>query len=166
MGRRGPTPQPTHLKLLRGNPGHRPLNRNEPLPALPPEPPEAPVELTGYARLEWDRVIPELYRLRIVTNGDIRALAAYCEAYRRWRTAVETLAEMEARDPTMRGQIVKTQSGGAAPNPILQIADKAARDLVRFASEFGLSALARSRISAGPTPQSDKFRGLLALDAG
>jgi hypothetical protein len=32
MGLRGPAPEPTALKLLRGNPGKRPLNTLEPKP--------------------------------------------------------------------------------------------------------------------------------------
>jgi P27 family predicted phage terminase small subunit len=162
MGMRGPPAKPTHLKLLRGNPGHQVLNKREPRPGLPAKPPPAPEELTGYARQEWDRIIVELYRLKLVTTVDIHPLAAYCESYKRWKTAIRTLDEMAERDPVLRGQMVKTQSGGAAPNPIVQIADKAARDMVRFAGEFGLTPAARSRISVEPDDPSDKFRGLLA----
>jgi len=162
MGTRGPPPKPTQLKLIRGNPGHQALNKREPRPSLPSEPPEAPDILTGYARQEWDRIILELTRLRLVTAVDIHPLAAYCESYKRWKTAVATLDEMAERDPVMRGQIVKTQSGGAAPNPIVLIADKAARDMVRFASEFGLTPAARSRISVEPDDPSEKFSRFIA----
>jgi hypothetical protein len=31
----GPRPTPTYLKLLRGNPGRRPINKNEPKPEIP-----------------------------------------------------------------------------------------------------------------------------------
>jgi P27 family predicted phage terminase small subunit len=162
MGTRGPPAKPTHLKLLRGNPGCRALNQHEPRPGLLANPPPPPDTLTGYARDEWDRIIGELYHLKLVTAVDIHPLAAYCEAYKRWKTAVRTLDEMAERDPVMRGQIVKTQSGGAAPNPIVMIADKAARDMVRFAGEFGLTPAARSRISTEPDDPTDKFRRFIA----
>jgi phage terminase small subunit len=44
------------------------------------------------------------------------------------------------------------------------VSRKAANDMVRFASEFGLTPAARSRISAGADgePQHGKFTGLLA----
>ena len=58
----GRPPTPTHLKLLRGNPGKRPI-RPEPQPEQPPTPPEPPDFLTGYAFDEWRRVAPELHRL-------------------------------------------------------------------------------------------------------
>ena len=156
-----PRPLPTHLKLLRGNPGQRALNRHEPQPALPTGPPEPPDDLTGYAREEWNRIIVEAFHLKLVTALDIQPLAAYCYAYDRWRTARETVKEMAARDPITHGFIVKTQSGGAAPNPLVQIAQNAARDMVRFASEFGLTPAARSRINAAEAVGDGKFAGLI-----
>ena len=153
---------PTYLKLIRGNPGKRPLQKNEPKPVRPAEPPDPPSFLTGYAAEEWGRISVEAYRLGLLTNLDIMALAAYCDAYERWRTAKETIAAMAERDPILRGLIVKTQSGGAAPNPLVWIAAGAARDMVRFAGEFGMTPAARSRISAGVEVGDGKFAGLLA----
>jgi P27 family predicted phage terminase small subunit len=161
-GPRGPRPLPTHLKLLRGNPSHRPLNKLEPQPSLPAKPPDAPAFLPELARAEWERVITELYRLRLVTLCDLAPLAAYCAAYARWRTASAKIEEMAGRDPILLGLIVKTQSGGAAPNPLVLIADRACRDMVRYASEFGLTPAARSRINAPENAGSGKFDGFLA----
>ena len=134
----GPRPMPTHLKLLHGNPGKRPLNKNEPKPARADEPPEPPAFLSGFAAEEWRRISVEAYRLELLTEVDIMALAAYCDAYERWRTAKETVAAMAERDPVMHGLIVRTQSGGAAANPLVWIAANAARDMVRYAAEFGI----------------------------
>ena len=65
---KGPAPTPTHLKLLRGNPGQRNLsNRREPMPALPTKPPEPPKYLIGFAREEWERIIVECYHVKLVT---------------------------------------------------------------------------------------------------
>jgi P27 family predicted phage terminase small subunit len=161
MGLRGPRPTPTHLKLIRGNPGQRALNKREPMPALPARPPKPPSFLTGYAREEWDRIVVEAFHLKLVTALDLNPLAAYCDAYERWRTAKETIAAMGERDPVTHGFIVKTQSGGAAPNPFVLIAQNAARDMVRFASEFGLTPAARSRISAIEAVGTGKFEGLI-----
>lgn len=159
---KGRRPLPTNWKVLRGNPGKRPLQKNEPKPVRPAEPPDPPSFLTGYAAEEWGRISAEAYRLGLLTNLDIAPLAAYCDAYERWRTAKETIAAMAERDPILRGLIVKTQSGGAAPNPLVWIAAGAARDMVRFASEFGMTPAARSRISAAEAIGDGKFSGLLA----
>ena len=75
---RGRRPTPTRLKMLTGNPGKRRLNEDEPRPN--PNIPECPPELGPVARTEWDRLVDELAVLRMLTNLDRAALAAYCGA--------------------------------------------------------------------------------------
>ena len=158
---KGRRPLPTNWKVLRGNPGKRPLNKNEPKPEIPDQPPAPPAFLSGYALEEWRRISVEAWRLRLLTPVDVMPMAAYCDAYDRWRTARETVKAMAERDTITHGFIVKTQSGGAAPNPLVWIAAGAARDMVRFAAEFGMSPAARSRISAGVEAGDGKFTGLI-----
>jgi P27 family predicted phage terminase small subunit len=158
----GPPPTPTHLKLLRGNPGHQKL-RAEPLPLIPKTCPEPPAFITGYAADEWWRIAPELHVLGLLTRIDVPALAAYCHAYAQWRMAAETLAKMAASDPVTGGLLIKTKYGDVAQNPLVSITRKHAADMVRYAGEFGLTPIARSRIAAGinaPRPPG-KFDGLL-----
>ena len=161
---RGPRPVPTHLKLLRGNPGHEKLNTDEPQPQQAPDIPPAPDWLTGYAFDEWDRIVTELYRLRLLTVVDIQPLAAYCQAYKRWRMAEEALERMGEKDLMTHGLILKGRSGNAVENPLAITAHKAAMAMVRYASEFGLTPAARSRISAADAigTTAKKFDGLLA----
>jgi P27 family predicted phage terminase small subunit len=159
----GPPPTPNVLKLLRGNPGKRRI-RPEPIPQVPAEVPEAPAFLVGHASDEWHRVAPELYSLKLLTVLDVQPLAAYCVAYARWRTAEEALAEMAKRDATTSGLLIEVSSGDAAQNPLVGIARRACRDMVRFAGEFGMSPAARARISAGvgyEPPGGGKFGGLI-----
>jgi phage terminase small subunit len=47
-------------------------------------------------------------------------------------------------------------------NPLLKIAAQAARDLIRFGTEFGLTLSARARVAAGITQVPSKFGDLLA----
>jgi P27 family predicted phage terminase small subunit len=155
---------PTNLRILRGNPSKRPLPEGEPEPALAPDIPEPPVFLTGYARDEWWSIAPELYRLGLLTMIDISTLAAYCQAYGRWRAAEEALARMAANDQLMNGLIIKSSKGDAVPNPLVGVSRKAAHDMIRYAGEFGLTPAARARLAAGPSgaPERSKFSGLLA----
>jgi P27 family predicted phage terminase small subunit len=160
--KRGPRPIPTHLRVLQGNPGHRPLNRDEPQPLIPDECPDPPEFLTGYAADEWWRVGAELHRLGLLTIVDIAPLAAYCNAYERWRTAEESLKKIADNDPVMHGLMIK-RDANAVVNHLVGIARKAAGDMVRYASEFGLTPAARARIAAGVGEQQQhKFAGLLA----
>jgi P27 family predicted phage terminase small subunit len=148
---------------LRGNPGKRPVNENEPQPEVPPEVPNAPSFLTGHAADEWYRVAEELHNLALLTRVDIQPLAAYCQAYAIWRTAVETLAEVAARDPAMHGLLSKSAAGTPLQSPLVMTIRHAANDMVRYASEFGLTPSARSRISSGvgESQPNSKFGPLL-----
>jgi P27 family predicted phage terminase small subunit len=92
----------------------------------------------------------ELYAMRLLTPLDVAVFAAYCEAYATWRTAAEALSRMEAQDPLFRGLLVRGPDGNAAANPFVSIERRAARNMVRFAGEFGMVPSARARIAAGP----------------
>src|SRR5690348_3709942 len=96
----GRRPTPTTLKVLRGNPGKRPLNPKEPKP--PTAIPIAPQHLTEIAKAEWDRIAPKLAQLGLLTDLDRAALAAYCCAYARWSEAEEALKKTGTvvRSPT------------------------------------------------------------------
>jgi P27 family predicted phage terminase small subunit len=59
---------------------------------------------------------------------------------------------MAEADPTGRSALlVKTANGTAVQNPLIGIANKAAADMVRYASEFGMTPSARSRVHADTT---------------
>lgn len=77
MGRRGPKPEPTALKLERGNPGHRPLNADEPV-LPPPATTTAPTELTGLALDEWNLQVDMLIEKGVLTTADMYAFRQYC----------------------------------------------------------------------------------------
>lgn len=139
---RGRRPKPTRLKALTGNPGKRPLNPAE----LNPEPnvPECPAELGPVAHREWDRLAGELGALRILTNLDRAALAAYCGAYALWAEAMEAIQKY--------GTMIKSPSGYPTQSPYVAIANRQAEIMMRIASEFGFTPASRSRIST-PGPE-------------
>ncbi len=140
MGRRGPPPKPTKLKLLAGNPGKRPLNAREPDPEV--EIPEIPEHLATGACQEWERVAGELESLGLLTRIDRASLAGYCQAWARWVEAEEQLAKF--------GLIVKAPSGYPMQSPFLAIANKALEQMHRFSSEFGMTPASRTRIQTTP----------------
>lgn len=150
---RGRKPTPTHLKLVQGNPGKRALNPYE--PKVAPARPEPPDHLGESARQEWERVEQEMYRTGILTRLDRATLAAYCQAFERWRTAETTLAEMAARDALTHGLMIRTSNGNPIQNPLVGIANKAMADMVRYAAELGITPSARSRIHAEAQDHQD-----------
>lgn len=155
---RGRKPKPSHLRVIGGNAGHRPLNKREPKPSR--KLPTPPRELNKDAKREWRLVAPELYRNGLLTALDRAALAAYCESYGTWVQALRIKAEMAVRNPATAGLIMTTKNGNAIQSPLLGIANKAAADMARYAEQFGMTPSARSRINA-ETPQvedaADKY---------
>jgi P27 family predicted phage terminase small subunit len=138
--------------------------RPEVQPAIESTCPEPPSCLDGYGRDEWWRLGPELRRLGLLTLVDVAPLAAYCAAYSRWRTASEVLAGMRERDQLTHGLLIKTMEGNPRRNPLVKIVADSADAMVRYAGEFGMTPLARSRLAAGIGGQPagpSKFDGLI-----
>ena len=150
---RGRKPTPTHLKLVKGNPGKRALPTNEPIPAR--EFPDPPAYLCDEAKVEWGRISSELFRMGLLTGIDRAALAAYCQSYGRWAQAEKALAVMAEKDALTGGLLIKTTNGNAIQNPLVGIANKAAADCIRYAAEFGMTPSARSRVH-GANPEEAK----------
>jgi P27 family predicted phage terminase small subunit len=153
MGRRGPKPEPTNLRILRGNPGRRRLPDREVQPDATP--PACPDHLDDEARREWNRVIGELSRLGLVTTLDRAALAAYCHAWSRWIGAEAKLKEF--------GTIIKSPNGYPIMSPYLSIANTALKQMRDFLVEFGMSPQARHGLET--TPPSEPHNPLTALKA-
>jgi P27 family predicted phage terminase small subunit len=141
---RGRKPTPTALRIVRGNPGKRPLPRDEAqLPPAVEAPP--PRELAGDAGAlaEWLRLEPMLRTSRVLTDGDRAALVAACQQWSRYLTAS---AEVQTG-----GLLVKPtpRSKARIPNPYLPIANKALTLCVRLWAELGLTPSSRTRVAGG-----------------
>ena len=144
MGRRGPAPQPTRLRVLQGNPGKRALPKNEPHPR--DVAPVCPDWLDEEAKAEWARVSPILEDLGLLTEADGTALAGYCQAYATWRRATAVLQS--------KGYVVNTPSGYKQQRPEVAIAMKSMVLVKVFCAEFGMTPSSRSRIDL-PGPEQD-----------
>jgi P27 family predicted phage terminase small subunit len=150
---RGRKPKPTAQRELEGNPGHRPLNGDEPLPPPPDDAFDAPpLELDGNALAadEWRRLAPMLRTARQITIADRSALVALCLEWARYITATKKTQEL--------GLVVKAPSGYPMTNPYLSIATKALAGCNRLWPELGLTPSSRSRVKTeGPGPGGDAF---------
>lgn len=136
----GRRPKPSALKLLAGNPGHRPVNTNEPRPRAVL--PKCPPVLQGEAKREWRRMAKKLHDAGLLSEIDGAALTTYCLTWARLMDAEEKLRTI--------GAVVKTPNGWLAHSPYLAIATKATEQLVRILVEFGMTPSSRSRISVPP----------------
>lgn len=136
---KGRKPQPSDLKLLRGNPGRRPANTREPqLPRLEgfeTPPPELAGDVVALA--EWHRIVPILVASRQITVAERPALIACCQ---QWSTY------LDCHERARAGRVIMTPSGYPRPNPYGPLADSALTQCNRLWAELGLTPSSRSRV--------------------
>ncbi len=150
----GRRPKPTKLKLLSGNPGRRKLNSQE---AEPKSAPTCPEWLSGDAKTEWLRLAPELESLGLLSNIDVTGLAAYCQAFERWRMADEQLRQ--------NGLVtVSSKSGFEIKSPYVAISNTTQDQMRKFLVEFGCTPAARSKVVVTKRPTEEESRWAKFLD--
>lgn len=147
MGKRGPAPKPTSLRILHGDREDR-INREEPLPEQAEV--TAPSWLDDRARAVWDRLAPDLVAKGVLTGWDVDAFAAFCSVVVRNADALADVAangtslttvERELSDGTLIFRVVK--------NPAWQVARESASLVATLGGRFGLNPSDRSQIKVG-----------------
>ena len=148
MGKRGPRPQPTKLRILRGNPGKRPIKNSEPQPSsdgivMPPH-------LGPVAVARWGELLPLLQSVKVMTRADVEALARYCDTYEWW---LATRAKLRAEGDTYPILNDGGQVKYIAQRPEVSIAHKLAQHLRQLEQDFGLNPSARTSLNVETTQQ-------------
>lgn len=127
MGRRGPKPTPTHLKLLRGD-EERHINRDEPTPTegapLPPS------SLSDEAKRIWAYYAPDLEDKGCLTTWDVDTFAVFCNAVAVYRDCARKMGDQY----TDRGA-----AGGVIKSPYWQIMRDCSETIAKFSSRFGFT---------------------------
>lgn len=136
MARPGPPPEPTYLKLVKGNPGKRPLGNEPQHTVVCPAPPEW---LNDYAQAEWARLAPILASRGLLTDAWLGTFEALIEAYGDWRQAAD---EVKAKGMTMT-----TQTGYEQVRPAVGVKVKARDAYVKIGALFGLSPAENGRLN-------------------
>lgn len=156
MGKRGPKPAPTQLRLLHGERKDR-INTDE--PPAPDSAPQLPPEVSDPAVREvWAYTVAQLQAMGIASTADRDALLCYCEAVVTHRKASALLA---------RSSVLvrpRPDSEVLIRNPALVVQRDSANLISRFAQHFGLSPSARSEINKGAA--SSKPAGAARLLSG
>ena len=146
MTMRGRPPTPTNIRELRGNPGKRPMNKNEPKPRQLRRMPKPPDILDEVGQKEWRLLGPVLMRYGLLTILDLTAFLMYCSTYERWVYAVR-----EAK----RIPLITTPGGVIKMNPLAAEANRLSHMLHISLSRFGLDPASRSRIAVDPADRED-----------
>ena len=152
---RGRKPTPTALKLIRGNPGKRPLNRAEPQPG--PLKRSCPRELAEKdARAEWRRtIVPAIDRGQVTAADRVMAIA-HCELWATWRS--------QLADAARHAHIIAVgPSQYPTPNPARVMSHKTFALLKAVDAELGFTPTSRSRVhvtaAEAPRTADDRFFG-------
>jgi P27 family predicted phage terminase small subunit len=132
----GRSRKPTALRLIQGNPGHRPIPTNEPKPVSGI--PSCPKHLNAEAKTEWRRITKELKLLGLLTKVDRAALACYCQA---WARLVDAEGHLNSG-----GAVVEGRQEGKVKSPWLVVAHQSMDFIRKFGVEFGLTPSSRGRL--------------------
>lgn len=164
---RGRKPTPTNLKLIRGNPGKRPIRMDE----FRPERgiPSCPRHLKGEARKEWKRITEELDKYGMISAVDRGALAIMCSCWGRYVAAEEMIEKAAESAPGSAGLFVKSPNNFPIQSPWLAVSNKAMEQYKSYCTEFGLTPASRVRAAPMTSQQSlfeDPVPGAAAGGAG
>ena len=154
----GRRPSPTALKILRGHPGQRKLNRHEPQP--PAGEVTKPVGLSARADAVWDRLAPLCLAMGTLTCADTETFAALCELR---ATMVEASSQ---KDVEGFGMFTLSEDyNGAAVVKVhaaVRLERETATALRPYLALFGLEPVSRARIVVPKKPDEpvSKWAGL------
>lgn len=154
MGRRGPPPEPTEIKVLKGTATKKDL-ANTPEPAKADtaaggfEPPD---HLNAEACAEWRRVVEGYRGARLFSTVDRAALATYCTL---WAVHVDAVRQLNSGGILKRaaGSKARSKSVGEVMSPYFRIMRETADQMRAYMREFGLTPAARAAFArTGDTP--------------
>lgn len=145
---RGRKPTPTALKLIRGNPGKRPINDAEPKPP-PLVEVQIPDWLSAGAKQHWPVIAEPLHAAGLLTAIDTTALGLFCESFVLWKDANDKVAKF--------GAVVKGAAGYPVRSPYLRIVSQQSEFMLRVLAEFGASPSSRSRCTVAKPDHSGPY---------
>jgi P27 family predicted phage terminase small subunit len=132
----GRTPTPTSLKVIRGNPGQRPINSSE--PSAPPADLTPPDVLSEHGVEVWSEMAPLLARMGVFTQADRFLLTRYCLLQEQFSAVVKHVREHGMTQLTSTGYSQLTAEGS--------LFKTLPADLLKIEQQFGMTPAARSSI--------------------
>ena len=158
MAKRGPKPQATALKKLRGNPGKRALNDSEPTPKV--ESPSCPDWLDRDGRDTWRWLVENLETLGILAKCDQALMALYCDTW-------SQLCHLRRRraDKGEAQFLAPTKAGGFYRHPLFDVEATLKKQLAAY---LGDRPSSRTRIRVdmqkGDDPITEMLKSRMGLN--
>lgn len=148
MGERGPLPVP----YARRRNKRRGAGRHVDVLA-----PEMPAGLSDEAQAEWQRIVPELEAMGLLTTVDRGVLMRYCQAWADWVTANEKLAAS--------GMLIRGRRDTLVRNPLWLLRNDAEAVLSDLGKQLGLTPAARLRQDIKhDMPEEEDDTATIAID--
>lgn len=150
--------KPSRVRELEGNPGHRPIPEEEPQFQIADDVPPPPDWIDVGAKAVWLRVAPDLHANGLLTGPGADVFANYCVLAARVRYCEEEIQKAaKIDDNSSHGGLLRKGKDGVTESKLLRIANAARRDMLRLATEFGLTPSAAAHLQgAGKRGDEDK----------
>lgn len=165
MGLRGPRPQPTAVRELRGDPGKRGRPAGEE-PRPEPAAPKMPRGLPREARAFWRRYAEGLARLGLLTEVDAPAFQMMAM---HWQVCQDAMRELAGKGTAAGGVLEMTtedEDGLERKHPLLQVLRDNSSAFLRYAAHFGMSPSARAGMRVEPPTVADPYEVFLGRKNG
>jgi P27 family predicted phage terminase small subunit len=150
----GRRPKPTALKILEGNPGHRPLNLREPKP--PKGVPVCQIMSSEKSQVTYAALATQLDAMGVLTTADSSALELLADVLTEYRQARDVV---QSKGPTYP---CKTKNNGLMNRirPEVRIAESAMKRALSMLTEFGLTPAARTKVTAAATGEDAEQKAM------
>lgn len=160
MSIRGAKPKPHGLRVVTA--GEEAKAGRIEVSAKVPTPPDW---LLPEAKAEWRRLGQRLADQGLLSDFDRAAFAAYCQAWGTVASLEKESAKLrkESGDP-LAGIATKTAGGNIVHHPLATTIARARAELVKIASEFGLTPSSRARLDTDAAKKRGGGRGEKAKD--
>lgn len=146
---------PTHLKVVRGNPGKRALNKDEPKPSAGTL--VAPDWLTKAERLEFETLAERLAEIGLNSDSYTESVALAAQL----QVEIIELSEVIEREGRTYCVITKSGDRMVRARPEWNLRAEARRHLQSLLAEFGLTPSAATRVKVEKKKPENPFTALM-----
>ena len=150
-------PKPTELKKLEGT--YR--KDRDKSPNLKPTMEislEVPDDLNEWGQKLWGEIFSEYGKVGLITRVDLGSFHSLCSWYGIFREAEDIVRakglEVEEEVYDKNGQVVGTKT---VTNPMIMVMDKAQKNYLAMAKEFGVTPSSRAGLTFEPKKETDPF---------
>lgn len=120
---------------------------------------DAPDDLNEWGQKLWTEIFSEYGKVGLITRVDLGSFHSLCSWYGIFREAEDIVRakglEVEEEVYNKEGQVVGTKT---ITNPMIMVMDKAQKNYLAMAKEFGVTPSSRAGLTFEPKENKDDFK--------